>query len=50
MRTEDKVSTSIRLTPKAKLLLELLAKHYGVNQSDMMEIIIREKAEKENVR
>lgn len=44
-----KMSTSIRLTMKAKHLLEALAEKLGISQSAVIEIAIREKAKIEDV-
>jgi predicted transcriptional regulator len=41
--------TSIRYTPEAKRLLELLAKKLGVSQTAVVEMAIREFAEKRGV-
>lgn len=45
----EKVSTSIRLTPEAKRLLEALAEKLGLSHSGALEVAIREKARKERV-
>jgi hypothetical protein len=42
-------TTSIRLTPEAKHLLEALAKRLGVTQAAIIEMAIRKFAERENV-
>lgn len=45
----EKVSTSIRLTPEAKRLLEAMAAKLGSPASAVMEAAIREKARREKV-
>jgi len=45
-----KKSTSLRLTPEAKRLLEELAKKLGISQAAIIEIAIRRLAETENVK
>lgn len=40
----EKKKTSIQLTREAKELLARLAKHFGVSQSAILELAIREKA------
>jgi len=47
MSEDKKKKTSLTLSSQGKALLEKLAAHYGVSQSAMMEIIIREKAKSE---
>lgn len=47
-RKADK-QTSLRLTPEAMALLKLLAKNLGVTQAAIIEMSIREFAEKRNV-
>jgi predicted DNA-binding protein len=47
---KDKHTTSIRLTPEAKELVERLSKKFGINQTSVIEMAIRVLAEKENVR
>jgi predicted transcriptional regulator len=42
--------TSIRLTPDAKRLLEILAEKLGVSQSAVLELAIRDKAKRESVK
>ena len=46
----NKESTSIRLTPEAKRLLRELAKKLGVSQAAIMEMAVREFAEKRDVK
>lgn len=46
----DKKSTSVRLTPEAKRLLKELAKKLGVSQTDIIEMSIREFAEKREIK
>jgi len=41
--------TSIRLTPEAVILIRILSKKMGVNQTAILELAIRELARKENV-
>lgn len=48
MKTKQK--TSITLTEQAKQLLVKLAEHYGVSQSAMLELIIREKAKRDEIK
>jgi predicted transcriptional regulator len=43
-------TTTIRYTPEAKRLLETLAKKLGVSQTAVVEMAIREFAEKRGVR
>lgn len=45
----ERASTSIRLTAEGARLLKALAERLGVSQSAVMELAIREKAQKENV-
>jgi Ribbon-helix-helix protein, copG family len=42
-------ATSVRLSPKAKQLLQRLAAQAGISQSAILELAIREKAEKAGV-
>ena len=46
----SKVKTSFTLTEEAKRLLEVLAKQLGISQSNLLELIIREKAEQRGVK
>jgi predicted DNA-binding protein len=46
---ETKQATSIRLTPEAKRLLRALARRFGVSMTAMLELMIREKAQREGV-
>jgi len=46
----DKKSTSFRLTPEARRLLEVLALKFGISQTAVLELLIREKAKRENVK
>ena len=48
MKTKQK--TSITLSEQAKHLLVKLAEHYGVSQSAMLELIIREKAKRDGIK
>lgn len=41
---------SFRLTPEAKRLLAELAQRLGIRESAVLELAIREKAQRENVR
>ncbi len=43
------VKTSFTLTEEAKRLLEELAKKYGVSQTAILELLIREKAKQEGL-
>ena len=45
-----KLPTSLRLSPEAKRLLAALAERLGVSQSAVIELAIREKADREGVR
>ena len=47
---KDKHTTSIRLTPEAKELIERLSQKLGINQTSVIEMAIRVLADKENVR
>lgn len=44
-----KIQTSIRMSPQAKRLLWKLASKLGLNQSAILELAIREMAERKNV-
>lgn len=44
-----KKATSIRLSEEAKRLLKLLSEKLGVSQTAILELAIREKAEKEKI-
>jgi predicted transcriptional regulator len=46
---EKKYKTSIQLTPDAKALVVRLANQYGVSQSAIVELAIREKAERSGI-
>jgi hypothetical protein len=48
MKTKQK--TSITLSEQAKQLLAKLAEQYGVSQSAMLELMIREKAKRDNIK
>ena len=48
MRTKQ--ATSIRLTPEAKRLLQLLAEKLGLSQTGILELAIREKAKREGIK
>ena len=45
---DNKLSTSIRLTPEAKRLLIELAKKLGISQAAVIEIAIRRLAQQED--
>ena len=45
-----KRSTSMWLSDEAKRLLALLAERMGVSQSDVLELLIREKARREKIK
>jgi hypothetical protein len=45
-----KLSTSIRLTPLAKVFLKKLSNSLGISQSSILEVLIREKAKKEGIK
>lgn len=46
----SKTKTSFTLTDEAKRLLELLAKQLGISQTGVIEIAIREQAEKRGIK
>ena len=46
---QNKRTTSFRLTPEARDLLERLAQRYGLNHSDMLEVMIRDRAKAEGL-
>ena len=46
---EKKVKTSFSLSAKSKRLLEKLAKRIGASQTGIIEMLIREEAEKKGV-
>lgn len=45
-----KKRTSYTLSEEAKRLLALLAKKYGISQTALLEVLIREKAKQEDVK
>jgi len=45
----SKVSTSIRLTPACKTLVEAMATELGVTQTAVIEMAVREKAKREKI-
>lgn len=45
----DKTATSHRLSEECKRLLKLLAQKLGISQTDVIEIAVREKAERSKV-
>jgi predicted DNA-binding protein len=45
-----KKATSLRLTEEGKRLLEALSQKLGVNQTAVIELLIREKAKKEGLK
>lgn len=45
----DRTQTAFRLTPKARKLLERLAKKLGVSMAAVVEIAVREAAEKRGI-
>lgn len=47
---ETKRLTSMRLSPEAKRLLALLAHKLGISQAAVLELAIREKARREEVK
>lgn len=49
MDKQQKNPTSIRLTPEAKRLIERLAKNRGVTQTAILELAIREMAERYDI-
>ncbi len=46
---DKKIKTSYGLTARCKRLLKLLADKHGVSQTDVIEMAVREKAEREGV-
>ena len=46
---QEKKTTSYRLTTEALDLLSRLAQRYGLNHSDMLEVMIRDKARSEAI-
>jgi hypothetical protein len=48
--TRRKVTSNHRLTPEAKRLLILLAEHLGLDQTGVIETLIREKARAEEIK
>lgn len=46
---KEKTTTSLRMTPEAKRLLQELAKKLGISQTSVIEIAIRRLAEIEKV-
>jgi predicted DNA-binding protein len=46
----EKKATSFRLSKTAKRLLAELARHLGVSQGAVLELLIREKAKEERVK
>lgn len=49
LRQVSKEATSVRLSKEAKRLMKLLSGKMGISQSAVLELAIREKAEKERV-
>jgi hypothetical protein len=45
----DKKKTTMLLTPEAKQLLEALAKKYGISQTALLEMILRDRARQEGL-
>ena len=43
---KNKVMTTLRLTPKAKRLLKEMSDHMGLSQASVVEIAVRDLAEK----
>ena len=48
-RGPQKKSVSYRLTPEALTLLATLSERYGLNHSDMLEVVIRDKARQDHL-
>lgn len=48
--TTRKVTSNHRLTPEGKRLLVLLAEHLGLDQTGVIETLIRERAKTENLK
>jgi predicted transcriptional regulator len=44
-----KKKTSIRLSPAGKALLEKIAKHLSISQTDVLELAIRQLAKQEGI-
>jgi hypothetical protein len=44
-----RITTTVRLSEGARELLELLSEHHGLNQSAMLEVLIRERAKRDKV-
>ncbi len=49
MKDEGKKQTAFRLSAEARRLLEVLSEKLGVTQAAIVELAIREKAQKESV-
>jgi len=47
MTDRDKKSTSYRLTPEVLRLIAKLAKKWGITRAQVIEVSVREKAERE---
>lgn len=47
---DRKQKTSFALSEKARQLLAGLAEHYGISQTAVLEVVIRERAERQGVR
>ena len=45
-----KPSTSMYLSDEAKRLLALLAEHFGISKSAMLELLIRQAAKREKIK
>jgi len=50
MAKQRAVSTSFRLTPEARDLIDAIAKRRGVSQASVIEWVMREKAEELGIR
>lgn len=48
--TNKKVTSNHRLTPQGKRLLVLLAEHLGLDQTGVIETLIRERAKMEGIK
>ncbi len=47
---DNKIPTTVRLSPEAKRLLVELARYIGVSQTDILEMAVREFAAKRDVK
>lgn len=47
MSSENRIMTSLRLTPEAKAILQELAKKQGISQAAIVELLVRQEAKKQ---